>query len=281
MISNVPPLSIRMNRLLLRHSTHPLSKSLAKYHLNYNKIITQNNNKNKYVFQSPFYRAEYIIDSKYPTSISSITKVIRNHPSFLPCYSLKQSQQTTLYLCHPKISQLDNSLPNFHVDGPCNPKPGMGSHSWYPPFYNYQHCLSQVKTYEFSVSINKCEVMAIVLLLKYLNKNPPINPQIDHTINIYSDSLTILRYLTLHSYPKYNDLKQVIERCLRILLSIQGNHKNIHINLIKVKSHADIPGNNEIDKLAQNKTKIPYYNSSKTKLISYPVSLRLNSGKLA
>ena len=53
------------------------------------------------------------------------------------------------------------------------------------------------------------------------------------------------------------------------LSKIQNNHKNIHVNLIKIKSHTDIQGNNKIDSLVRNKTKTTFYKSSLFKYISY------------
>ena len=262
MVANVQPLMIRLDYLLLRHwcrakylpKSHPLSKTLLQFRSCYNKIIKQNNNKNKYIFQSPLYRAEWIIDSKYPTSISSTTNVVRNHITSLPCYCIKTIPTNYSVSLSPILkSQINDSSINFYVDGSCNPNPGMGAYGWFSPSYNSHRSLSQTKTCKFPVSINQCEAKAIALLLKYINGNPPTNHQNAQFINIYCDSLQILQFLKFHSYPKYNNLKIIIEQCLCQLLSIQSKYKNIHINLFKVKSHTDISGNIQIDKPVQKK----------------------------
>ena len=142
MIADVKPLSIRLNHLLLRHwcrakylpQSHPLNKTLRNFQTNYNKIIQQNNNVNKYIHHSPLYRAEYIVDSKYPLSISSITNVIQNPITALPCYTLKSIPTNySVSLIPVKKSQINEYAINFYTDGSCNPNPGMGAYGWFSP----------------------------------------------------------------------------------------------------------------------------------------------------
>ena len=281
MITNVQPLSIRINKLVMRHwcrakyssSSHPLSKTLSNYHLQLNKLLKLNSNKNKFIHQSPFYRAEWTIDSLYPMSISSSTRVIQKPITALPRYNLESLPKNYSVTLSPH-KYIDKSSINFYVDGSCNPNPGMGAFGWYSPNYN-SHPASDVYTLNYPVSINKCEILAIDSVLSFINNHPPNGSQnfVPKNINIYSDSLSTLQYLTLKYFPKYNDTKEWIEKCLLELINIQSNHSNIHINLRKVKSHSNIPGNDKVDKMVRNKTKTQYFNHLLYKNISYSVSL--------
>ena len=161
---------------------------------------------------------------------------------------------------------------NFYVNGSCNPNPGMGAYGWYTSNYNRQYSLSQIKTYNFLVTISKCEAMTINSLLQYINDNPPLNTETNH-INIYSDGLSVLRFLKLQSFPRYDDAKLIIEQCFRHLNEIQNNHHKLHINLKKVQSHTNIRGNNAVDELVRDKTKIIHDKISMMKHISYSASL--------
>ena len=284
MIANVQPLSIRINKLILRHwcrakyssISHPLHKTLMKYQSSYNTIIKANDNKRKFIHQSPLYKAEWIIDTKYPMSISSNSKVINQPITALPIYDIQPLPTNYSVTLSPQTS-IKNSCTNFYIDGSCNPNPGMGAYGWYSPCYNSPDPISKIYTYEFPVSINTCEIMALSSLLKFINKNPPksskTNTQRKQHINIYGDSLITLQFLNFQSYPKYNDSRLLIQKCLESLKSIQTENRSIHINIKKVKSHTNIQGNNQIDKLVRDKTKTPYFNKLHLKNTSYSVSL--------
>ena len=228
MIANIKPLSIRIDQLILRHwcratyssSFHPLHKALNKFRRNLPQIIRVNKNIRKRIHQSPFYKAEWIIDTNYPMSISTSTNVIRNPISSLPLFSLNEIPSNYSVELNPADRyQINNTAINFYVDGSCNPNPGMGAYGWYSPRYNSTTSNFKVKTYLYPVTINKCESMAINILLQFINSNPPINSTYDKItcINIYCDSLITLKYLKLQIYPKYNDTKQIIEQCLESL----------------------------------------------------------------
>ena len=284
MITNMMPLNIRINQLILRHwcrakyssPSHPLSKTLNNYNRYYTKIVKTNKNKNKYIQQSPFYRAEWIIDTKYPTTITSNLKLNRGPITALPRYNLHDIPSNYTVILEPinNIHIKDSDI-NFYVDGSCNPNPGMGAYGWYAPSYKKQYKISKIRTFKNPVSITTCEIMAIYEVLKYINKNPLRNNKNKgkNTINIYSDSKIALQYIKLQSYPKYQNTKIQIEKCLQKLHIIQNEYKYIKIKLIKVKSHSNIQGNNIIDKLVRSETIEPHYQIKERKNIPYSVTL--------
>ena len=86
------------------------------------------------------------------------------------------------------------------------------------------------------------------------------NPPTQTKVNIYTDCQVALQFLNFESYPKYNNIKTIIQAILQILLMIQTNYPNISINITKIKSHANVPGNNIIDRKVRNNTKTIQYN---------------------
>ena len=253
-----------------------MSKTLNSYNKNYTKIIKINKNKNKYIQQSPFYRAEWIIDTTYPTSITSNLKLNRGPITALPKYNLHNIPTNYTVILEPiDKTQIINSDTNFFVDGSCNPNPGMGAYGWYASTYIKQHTISKIKTFKYPVSITTCEIMAINEVLKYIKKNPfrENKNKSKNIINIFSDSKIALQYLKLQSYPKYQNIKILIEKCLQKMQIIQDEYNYMKIKLIKVKAHSDIQGNNIIDKLVRAKTIEPLFHIQERKNIPYSVTL--------
>ena len=112
--------------------------------------------------------------------------------------------------------------------------------------------------------------MAILTTLTCINKNPPIHSNL---LNIYRDCQVVLQLLNLESFPKYNNIKILIQSIFKTLILIQYKNPNIIISLYKVKSHSLISGNNKIDLLVRNATKTIRCKSDQFSQIPYSVTL--------
>ena len=92
-------------------------------------------------------------------------------------------------------------------------------------------------------------------------------------VNIFTDCQLVLQYLEFKTYPKYNNIRLIMQAILRTLILIQ--HKNPKTNIIinKVKSHSNISGNNIIDKAVRQKAYKTKYKRNQFQYISYSVTL--------
>ena len=87
--------------------------------------------------------------------------------------------------------------------------------------------------------------MAILETLIFIKDKPLQN---HNEIHIYSDSKSVLQYISIETYPKYQNIKVIIEAILKLLIIINHKQPNLMIYFQKVKSHTNIAGNNFIDK---------------------------------
>ena len=90
--------------------------------------MQQNENLNECIHNSPFYKADWIIDSKHPMSMSSNTKTTQTPMTSLSLFSFDKTPSNYSVELNPITkNQVNHSAINFCVDGSCNPNPGMGA----------------------------------------------------------------------------------------------------------------------------------------------------------
>lgn len=276
MIANLEPIQIRYDQLILRHwarsihssELHPLNKNVhnLRHYMNVHRVKTNN-----YIKDCPLMIATKMLN-KYDQqlSISTAQKLIQQPITSMPKYNLKifpSNYTVKISAIDPKL--INDQQPNFYVDGSCTPNPGKGSYGWFCPKYDNHENLYEIDHYEYPVSINRCELMAIHSNLAFINSNPSTS----RVINIYSDSKIALQYIQLTTYPKYQNTKILIESILKLLWIIQYKSPNLIINFIKVKSHSFIMGNERIDKLVRSRSQKIQYNECMYNYISYQVTL--------
>ena len=268
-IANIQPISIRTLKLTLRHfyrakyssSHHPIYKLLQKY------IKDPLQTKQK---QLPFDIAIKIIkNNKSKITINDHIDPINGPITALPKYDIAQIPTNYTINKEPiDINNINQTDCNIYTDGSCKPNPGKGAYGWYAPLYKNK-CLKQIQSYKYPITITNCELMAILIALTYIKKNPPYKS----TINIFTDCQLALQYLNFDSYPKYNNIKLIVQSILKTLALIQFKNTDKTINFHKVKSHSNIPGNNKIDKMVRHHTKSIKYKEEQYKYIPYPVTL--------
>ena len=90
-------------------------------------------------------------------------------------------------------------------------------------------------------------MLAIINLLQYIKNNI----QQINCIYIFVDSLSVLQFIKGDNYPKYNNIKKLIQQ---IFILIKYIHLINKINIIyfkKVRSHSNEINNELVDKLAK------------------------------
>ena len=223
MIANIKPLSLRVKQLILRHwyrgryspDYHPLHKMITQY----NTEIPDNTN-------HPLILASKILrDNKHNITINHKIQPIQGPITALPIYKIHKIPSNYHINIKPiKITDISPIELNFFTDGSCVPNPGKGSYGWYTP-----NCCdsipNQIMSYTYPITITNCELMAILLTLQHIKNSPPDQ----HKVNIFTDCKTALQYLNFDSYPKYNNIRLIVQTILRILLLIQNQHPEIKI----------------------------------------------------
>ena len=265
MIANIMPISLRIQQLILRHwiraksssAHHPLYKIHQQFHpqtkkpqlpfdIAYN--ILKNNNTNITIIQDI---------NPTPGPITALRK-----------YDIFQIPTNYDTAIEPiKSTQIDPLENNIYTDGSCNPNPGKGAYGWFAPNYNGT-TRQQTIAYKYPTTITNCEIMAILISLLFIKDNPPT----PHHVNIFTDCKLILQYLNFESYPKYNNIRALVQAIFKTLTIIKYKHPKITISFIKVKSQTDIMGNNIIDKKCATTNKIKY-NKHNFKHVPYSVTL--------
>ncbi len=90
---------------------------------------------------------------------------------------------------------------------------------------------------------------------------------------IYIDNLSILQFLNFECYPKYNNIKLIIESILIKLKQIQIKFPHIIIYFCKIKSHSGNVQNGIADKLARDAANNVNYKQHEYKNITYQTTL--------
>ena len=111
--------------------------------------------------------------------------------------------------------------------------------------------------------------MAILLTLTFIKNNKPDK----NKINIFTDCQLVLSYLKFIAFPKYNNIRLIMQAIFKTLLLIQNLNTNLQIIFKKVKSHSNIIGNNIIDNLVRKTAKQISYNPCHFQHIPYSVTL--------
>ena len=89
--------------------------------------------------------------------------------------------------------------------------------------------------HEIPTTITIAEATAINVVLNYI-----INSDINtiNIIHIHCDNYSILSFLKCYTFPKYNNIKLIIESSFIKLIKIQDKYPHLLIKFHKVKSHS-------------------------------------------
>ncbi len=293
LISNTEPIQIRYEQLCLR-------KLARIYHTdNYHPITKTYDNyiKKKTLINSQFYRKKNLKSNKDNTysnlkknSIfiaSNLAQNIKEINIFNVDYNKVNKQQITANPTYnisklptnfnvitepanPDIKIIENNI-KIYTDGSCIPNPGKGASALYIPKQN-THPTPKIIMFKFEipVSITITEASATSMVMNHiLNSNWNKNTQ----INIYIDNLSILQFLKFECYPKYNNIKLIIESILIKLKQIKIKYPTLHITFYKIKAHSGNVQNGVVDKIARNAASKVKYIPDKYKNIAYQTSL--------
>ena len=267
-IANIPPIHARVQKLTLRHyyraryssPHHPLYKTLS-YHNH------MNNNKNNNLFFSIAYNMLH--NDKTGISLSHNMQPTNCPISALPKYEIFEIP--TNYHISIKPMQPNNinlSENDFYTDDSCVPNPGRGAYGWFTPNFEGTE-RKQISHYKYPTTITSCELMAILDTSSNIKTTHPSSSK----INIFTDCQAALQYLSFKAFPKYNNIKLIVQAIFKLFTMIQKVQPKLKIHMHKVKSHSNITGNNIIDNLVRNTANQVKYDNDQFKHIPYPVTL--------
>ena len=184
MISNIKPIGLRMQQLILRHwyraqyssTFHPLHKTLQNY-----LSITHLKNK----LQTPFDLATNILSSKKSKITINNLSPIQGPTSALPLYELYEIPSD--YNTYPDPVKPANRY--HHTFLQINVF--QEKHGWYTPATTKYKLINY--TYPTTQTANMRP------LFDFMKDNPPLNQK--YKINIYTDCQLVLQYLNFEAYP--------------------------------------------------------------------------------
>ena len=204
---------------------HPLHNTFLQYQ------SEPHNNK----YQHPFSIAFKILkNNKTNITLNHNIQPANGPITSLPKYDIFEMPTNYQINTKPqKQCNIQHTENNFFTDGSCVPNPGKGAYGWYTPNYNHQQC-QEIIQYKYPTTITNCETMAILAVLICIKNKLPTNSK----IFIFTDCQTVLQYLTFQAYPKYNNVKQIIQAVLNSLTIIQHKSPKTKIYINKVKSHS-------------------------------------------
>ncbi|XP_067138048.1 uncharacterized protein [Centruroides vittatus] len=197
---------------------------------------------NSSISPSQFQRLTAVL--KLPDSIHNLVKNVidwgidvNNHPNSTHPATILNSN---IYLNH----QVPPKGINFYTDG-SKTKKAVGA-SVYVKDNNSHTYWQSALTLNNHCSINQAESLAILTSLNYIKKNH--HNLKGTTININTDSRT-----ALHQIKNNNKKLPIINNSLQILENLSTS---MTINLIWIKGHSNIYGNDKADDLAKKAHKI-------------------------
>ena len=212
MIAKLEPINIRYKKLILRHwaraqyssDFHPLKKNI-------NRINAEKNDPSK-SNKSPLIIAKKLLNTEISISAYNTNKIPPGPITALPKYNIHETPTNYSVNTEPiNKNNINNDDTQFYVDGSCSPNPGKGAYGWYAPKYNNYRNIYKTFSYDYPVTITRCEIMALLITIQFI-KNNPLNNK--NKITIYSDSKTALDYIDLCTYPKYENIRILIESIL-------------------------------------------------------------------
>lgn len=151
----------------------------------------------------------------------------------------------------------------IYTDGACSKNPGLGAYAAIILTNNKKEIISEFKKHTTN---QEMELLATLNALKVLKTIKELKQE----INLYSDSKYVIDGMSswMHGWAKNNWSKDIAHK--QIWQEIYKIYKNIKINCIWVKGHANIKYNEECDKIAKDliKTEI---NKNQTTNINKPI----------
>ena len=124
----------------------------------------------------------------------------------------------------------------LYTDGSKYPDTGRTTAAFHIPFYEN----TEAKRLQNNISIYRAEVISILLLLTWVNKQ---NIQIYTGVVIFYDSLSALQ--AINNTKDENTIKDIL------FLATQLFYKGINIHLEWIPSHCGIKGNERVDQAAK------------------------------
>ena len=142
---------------------------------------------------------------------------------------------------------------HFYTDGSMYENPGPGAGAFYSPNFGIRAKMIPIM---HDTTINYAELLSFKLVLSsvlniYSNFKTKIN-----NIYIFTDSMFCINLFNQDGYPKYNYYYKLMEAIIEIIYNIVALNCNIKIEIIKVKSHTGIEGNEIVDGIAKKGAEI-------------------------
>lgn len=310
-ISNLPPLKYRLKfhqsrlyaRIIHNGINHPLNVSYETYKEHQNFIqkqikMLENTNNNKvinpkfnininckqnikqlekskwYIFHSPIYKSIQndisgnLVMNEYVNFIHNNTI---NNITSIKTYSTDLNDKVIIDLNENHINYVLNCA-KFYTDGSNIKNPGKGGYAYVEVINDinneekidnwYYNSLPYITT----ITIN--EIYAIKDLLNFILRK--YNKNID-VIYIHVDNLPVLSFIKRESFPKYNNIKNLLQEIYKLCNEIIYKKKTNLIYFKKIRSHTGNFGNEWADffaKIAAKNCKI-----NQNHLIPYQITL--------
>ena len=166
-----------------------------------------------------------------------------------PCYEQEFPSNISTY--ESKIEPIENSFV-FYTDGSMDMNPGPGAGAFWSPNFIIP---TKMKPILHDTTINYAELSAFELIFESLlntYKNFKIVPK---NVVIYTDSLFCLNIFSIDGYAKYQYYYKLVNKIFSKINEL-NNIIDFEIQIIKIKSHTGIDGNEIVDGIAKHGAKI-------------------------
>ena len=229
----------------------------SQYERNYNlrsnktKDIIDNNiniNKFNHITKSPLTRAYMTIKRLKGDNTINI-KRIKSVNKSPPCY--QEDFPNNIYSFESNVNPIDDSF-IFYTDGSMIKNPGPGGCAYWSPNFPID---TKMKSIMHDSTINYAELMAFKLIFKTILYFYKKYKTLQKNIVIYSDSLYCINLFSIDGYTKINYYYILMNKILKLINEINVI-SNIKIQIMKVKSHTGIMGNEIVDGIAKHAAKI-------------------------
>ncbi|MCP4992131.1 MAG: hypothetical protein GY928_40610, partial [Colwellia sp.] len=243
--TNIEPMEIRYKYLNLRqtartfhsdqyHPSHKTYKCLQKKKelILRNKYRTKKNKNNRINHFSALNKNVYFESEKFLKIMTNIdalkvpfNQIFQSQITANPTYTITPFPSNFSVnispTIPPSISEENDYTLHAATDGSCVPNPGKGAAAYHIPaqLSNTYHEHNGPYAFHRPVTITETEITAIHL---FLNKilTDKVYDQILR-VKIYVDNKPILQFISGETYPKYNNIKIMIQNIFIKLLQIQ------------------------------------------------------------
>ena len=239
-----------------------LNKQVRSNNYNIKENFNINSANFKYISKSPLSRTYKLIDKLLPIHQRRFYRreysVLRPPPIYSQPFPTNINVIDGQELNNCDVNDFMENTIKIYTDGSCRPNPGPGGSAFYAPAFPPWHTnrCEQVRkclAINHDTTINYAELKSIEMVCNYILEYTIYHAQKDYyyfkDFSIFTDSNFVKIMLSIDGYPKYDYYYKLMERIIN-LINLLDNY-NINLNIIKIRSHQNIDGNEEADRLAK------------------------------